>query len=88
MTTPVHLWPFGAPLTDTSRCTQCGITWAGHYSAPGCEPHATPIGQIRRCRTCGGLATWMRTGTGQDRGGHAYPAVDSYCGEHGPETTP
>lgn len=51
MTTPVHLWPFGVPLTDTSRCTQCGITWAGHYSTPGCEPHATPAlqpGQLVR----------------------------------------
>jgi len=26
-----HLWPLGAPTTDTSRCTQCNTTWAEYW---------------------------------------------------------
>jgi hypothetical protein len=36
--TRVHMWPIGGPITGTSRCTECGITWADHYSKPDCTP--------------------------------------------------
>jgi hypothetical protein len=36
--TKVHQWTPGRPVTDSSRCTQCGTAYAGRYRHPHCGP--------------------------------------------------
>lgn len=44
-----HLWPMVADVS-AARCTECGITWAGHYDAPLCPGAALAEPQ---CGACG-----------------------------------
>lgn len=45
----VHLWPLEAAITDVIRCTECGITWAEHYSKPDCAATADRCPRPCRC---------------------------------------